>query len=170
MSSMRSYEGFSLVFYSKCAVMLSGRKVQWQDLEEANRGTETERRRHPMVVCQQGGGNTWEDREEAGWPVPLLCNMARFCKVRSQSVQSPGLGFPMKNLATWLAREGWRMRQEFCQNHSSTSQCGMRLPRYRAILQSTKCPELKSAQLKGAGNLMDETLHQVVFRQLKWKI
>lgn len=35
----------------------------------------------------------------------------------------------MKNVATWLPREGWRMRQEFCQNHSSTSQCGMCLPR-----------------------------------------
>lgn len=151
--------------------MLFGRNPQWQDLEEAKRGTETERR-WAMMGCQQGGGNTWEDREAAGWSetVPLLCNTALFCKVRSQSVQSPGLGFPMKNLATWLAREGWRMRQEFCQNHSSTSQCGMSLPRCRAILQSTKCPELKSAQLKGAGNLMDETLCQLVFKQLKWKI
>lgn len=151
--------------------MLSGRNLPWQDLEEAKRGTETERK-WTMMGCQQGGGSTWEDREAAGWSgtVPLLCNMALFCKVMSQSVQSPGLGFPMKNSATWLAREGWRMRQELCQNHSSTSQCGMSLPRYRAIPQSTKCPELKSAQLKGAGNLMDETLYQLVFKQLKWKI
>lgn len=118
---------------------------------------------------QRGGDNTWEDREVAGW-----CGIASLlplcCKVRSQSVQSPGLGFPMKNVATWLAREGWRMRQEFCQNHSSTSQCGMCLPRYRAVLQSTNCPELKSAQLKRVGSLMDETLRQLVFKQLEWKI
>jgi len=121
--------------------------------------------------CQQGGGDTWEDREVAGWSgtASLLRNMAQFCKVRSQSVQSPGLGFPTKNVATWLVREGWRKRQEFCQNHCSTSQCGMCLPSYRAVLQSTKCPELKSAQLKRVGNLMDETLRQLVFKQLEWK-
>lgn len=62
------------------------------------------------------------------------------------------------------------MRQEFCQNHSSTSQGGMCLPRYRAVLQSTKCPELKSAQLKRVGSLMDEMFCQLVFKQLELKI
>lgn len=142
----------------------------WWKKREGQR--ETARDGPCFPACQQGGGDTWEDREVAGssGTASLLCNTALFCKVRSQSVQSPGLGFPVKIVATWLAREGWRMRQEFCQNHSSTSQCGMCLPRYRAVLQSTKCPELKSAQLKRVGNLMDETLCQLVFKQLEWKI
>lgn len=149
--------------------MVPARNLQWRDLVEEKKGTEKDREKmgHDSLAASRV-----EDREVAGWSgtASVLRNTALFCKVRSQSVQSPGLGFPMKNVATWLAREGWRMRQEFCQNHSSTSRCGMCLPRYRAVLQSTKCPQLKSAQLKRVGNLMDETLCQLVFKQLEWKI
>lgn len=112
------------------------------------RDRDEEKMDHDSPGCQQDGGNTWEDREPVSRSVTafLLCNMALFYKARSQFVQSPGLEFPMENMAKWLAREGWRMRQEFCRNHSSTSQCRMCLPQSHP--PSTKCPELKSAQLK----------------------